>query len=120
MDAAAKQLEQLNQEIGIVSAEAKGAQNARLSATDPQRNANLKEVWHQLPKDKEALIADRKALEAKRMGLGVLTPLLAQKHLVSAAKCLVEVAQCSHIFVQRSGAIVFSNCVLGESVCWSI
>ena len=89
MDAVAKQLEHLNQEIANATAEAKEAQEAWLSATDPQQKADLKEIWQQLLKDKEAPIAERKALEAQLTGPGVHAPLLAHNHSVSTAERLV-------------------------------
>ena len=72
-----QRLEQLDKEIANVTAEAKEAQQAWLSATDPQQEAKLEKIWQQLLKYLEALIAERKALEAPLTGPGVHAPLLA-------------------------------------------
>ena len=84
-----QRLEQLDKEIANVFAEAKEAQEAWLSATDSQQEAKLEKIWQQLMKDKEALFAERKALEAQLTGPGVHAPLLAHNHSVSSAERLV-------------------------------
>ena len=81
--------QQLDTEIANANAEAKEAQQAWLSATAPQKKADLKEVWQQLVKDKEILLTERKALSAQLTGTGVHTPLLAHNCPVSAAKHMV-------------------------------
>lgn len=71
----ARQLEQLNQEIAALKAEIKAAREAYRSETDGEKRADLKGEWEQLQKEKEALLADRRALQAKLPGPGVLTSL---------------------------------------------
>ncbi|EIE21360.1 hypothetical protein COCSUDRAFT_66844 [Coccomyxa subellipsoidea C-169] len=65
MDAASKQLEQLDQEIADITAEAKEAKEAWLSASDPQQKADLKEIWQQLQVRVQAIDFRRSKLEDK-------------------------------------------------------
>ncbi|EIE22939.1 hypothetical protein COCSUDRAFT_63336 [Coccomyxa subellipsoidea C-169] len=62
--------ELLDKEIANATAESKGAQEAWLSATDPQQEPKLEKVWQQLVKDKKLLLAGRKALTDQLTGPG--------------------------------------------------
>ncbi len=93
MDTASKQLEQLDQEIADITAEAKEAKEAWLSASDPQQKADLKEIWQQLQVRVQAIDFRRSKLEDKLGTPGVHTPLLAHSCSVSAVE---QVAQRVH------------------------
>ena len=77
MDAAAKQLEQLNQEIAHVTAKAEVAQQAYLREADPPQEAKLKEVWQQLQDRLHPIDTMRAKLQDKLGAPGEHTPLLA-------------------------------------------
>lgn len=89
MDAVTQRLEQLDKEIANAATKADNAQQAYQSERDPQQEAKLEKIWQQLLKDKEALFAGRKALEAQLTAPGVHAPLLAHNHSVSSAERLV-------------------------------
>ncbi len=108
MDPVIQRLELLGKEIANATAEAKGAQEAWLSATDPQQETKLEKIWQQLVKDKELLLADRKALGDQLTGPGVHTLLLAHNCSMSIAEPMVRVTQCVHLF---------ASCPLLNQVC---
>ena len=64
MGTAAKQLEQLNEEIAALNPEVKAAKKDWLSATDPRQEAKLEKVYEDLKKEKERLDSRRAELEA--------------------------------------------------------
>ena len=76
MGTAAKQLEQLNEEIAALNPEVKAAKKDWLSATDPRQEAKLEKVYEDLKKKEERLDSRRAELEAKLPGAGERTPLL--------------------------------------------
>ena len=65
---AEKQLEQLNGEIAELNKIVKAAEDDWLSATDPQRKADLWHVYAYRKNEKEELLKDRRALQAKLPG----------------------------------------------------
>ena len=73
-----KQLEQLNKEISDLNAKVEAAEIDWLSATDPQRKADLKDVYNY------AYLEDRRALQANLPGAGERTELLQSLHAISA------------------------------------
>ena len=76
-----KQLEQLDGEIAELTAKVEAAKKDWLSARDPQRKADLKDVYDYAKKKKEYLLEDRRALQLKLPNAGEHTPLFpCQQH----------------------------------------
>lgn len=78
-----KQLEQLNKEIAYLNAKVEAAEIDWLSVTDPQRKADLKDVYDCAKKVREHLLEDRRALLAKLSGAGERTETLQSLHAIS-------------------------------------
>ena len=71
-----KQLELVNGEFADLTDEVEAAKNEWLSATDPQRKVDLKDVYDHYKKMQELLMEDRRTLEAMLPCAGERTPLL--------------------------------------------
>ena len=78
-----KQLEQLNKEISDLNAKVEAAEIDWLSATDPHRKADLKDVYDYAKQMLPHLLEDRRALQAKEQLNKEITDLNAK---VEAAK----------------------------------
>ena len=82
-----KQLEQLNKEISDLNAKVEAAEIDWLSATEPQRKADLKDMYDYAKKKMEQtlphLLEDRRALLASLLGAGERTELLQSLHAIS-------------------------------------
>lgn len=76
MDPAAKQLEQLNQEIAAVTIEAKILWKAYERARGAKLEAKRLRRWEQLIQQQKDLAEERKELATKLAGPGVHTPLM--------------------------------------------
>ena len=76
-----KRMEQLDGEIADLTAKVEAAKKDWLSDRNPQRKADLKDVYDYAKKKKEHLLEDRRALQLKLPSAGERTPLFpCQQH----------------------------------------